>query len=75
MTLGLQVARDGKRSTSRNTLLDEVFGGFEGVVIAKFGARAVQARAWDLELDLTLERGLWRGRDERDRLRTGAGEK
>jgi hypothetical protein len=47
MTLGVQVTFDGERSAARNSLLDEVLGSFEGVVVAGFviagrGARRLE---------------------------------
>jgi hypothetical protein len=78
MTLSFQVAFDGKRSATGDTLLDEIFGGFEGVVvvgvvIVRFGACGAEAEVWGFGLRLALDRGLRGGRGERDRLRTGAG--
>jgi hypothetical protein len=75
VTLGLQVAVNGKQSASRNTLLQEVSGSFEGLVIATVGVRGLEAGDWGFGLRLALERRLGRVRGECDRLRTGAGKK
>jgi hypothetical protein len=66
MALSFQVTLDGKWSASGDALLDEVFCGFEGIVVAKVGD-------WGRGVRLTLERRVGRRRGERDRLRTGAG--
>jgi hypothetical protein len=73
MPLGLQVAFDGKRSASRDALLQEVFGSFEGIVIVKAEVRRVEAGYWGFGLRLRLDPRLGRGRGERERFRTGAG--
>jgi hypothetical protein len=75
MTLGLQVAFDGKRSAGGDTLFQKVLGSFEGVVIAGFGVRGREAGDWGFGLHLAWERRLGCGRGEHDRLRTGAGKK